>query len=460
MQLHRFHGEGDSMRRLFRTAPLVLLVVAACGGTAATSDSSDDIRGGVPATPQAKLVHAMPHGSSSTASFRTLKNATCTLHAAGEPADADRLTLYADDDGIARLHLQHVDPSSNGGQVTLQCTDDSGKTMTHTLDVRIDDTATAQAPAAYEKTGKRTLPALDVDPLSLSAADLVARGYPPRPDPKAAPGQYQKWVSLLSHRPTVIEPHVVKNPSRVHGPIRGLAANGTSNASGTSNNWSGYVIATGNAAPAYGEIFGAWYVPRAYAESGFWHLNYSSFWVGMDGYGTPDVVQAGTDENTQTVFGLQFSSYGAWTEWYPLSSQSISNFSVNPGDEIYCWVWVGTANDTWSATGGVGWFYVWNVTQNNVAAYLSTAAPSGTVFNGHQAEWVMERPTVNGSVANLANYSSARIYDAWAYDYAYQTHYYGSDYSINVTMANGSTVLSTVAPVDQWTMQFTWHNYN
>jgi hypothetical protein len=91
---------------------------------------------------------------------------------------------------------------------------------------------------------------------------------------------------------------------------------------------------------------------------------------------------------------------------------------------------------------------------------LSTTAPNGTVFNGHQAEWVMERPTVNGSLSSLADYYAAQIFDAWAYDFADNAHYYTSDTSTNITMYNGNDELSSVAPVNSMTMQFTWHNYN
>jgi hypothetical protein len=200
-------------------------------------------------------------------------------------------------------------------------------------------------------------------------------------------------------------------------------------------------------------------VPQAYAESGFWYLNHSTLWVGIDGWGTPDVVQDGTDQDTETIVGIQASSYDAWTEWYPLSSQTISNFPVNAGDEVYVWCWVGTSAGAWTPTGGVGWFQVWDVTKN-VSVRLSTAAPSGTTFGGHTAEWVMERPTVNGSLSSLANYRSAEVTDAWAYDFADHVHYYTSDSSNQVTMTNGNDTLSTVAPAGSMAMQFTWHNYN
>ena len=434
------------MRSLARISPLVLL--AACGGIVQAQDNADDLApASVTATPQARLMHALPPRGSSTLSFRTLPNATCTLRPASEaPGAQERLKLYADDHGLARVHLEDTQGVAQSAQLALDCVTAQGRSFTHALSVSVSAAARGQAPAPYETAGLRHLPAPDKDPRSMTAAEVAARGYPPRPDPDQLPAQYAKWAQMLSKAPAVIDA-VRVDDGRKHG-------------NATSSNWSGYVIATPSSASQYGEIFGAWYVPRAYAQGGFWHLNYSSFWVGMDGWGTPDVVQAGTDSNTETIFWVQASSYGAWTEWYPLSSASISNFPVNPGDLIYCWVWVGNAQDAWTPSGGVGWFYVWNVTQNVVAAYLSTAAPSGTYFNGHQAEWVMERPSVGGSVTSLANYSSATLFDAWAYDYAGHAHDYGSDYSVNLSMYNGNDLLSTVTPVDSMTMNFYWHNYN
>lgn len=431
-----------------RVSLIVLCTAAACGGVAADNTAADDLApAAVGATPQAHLTHALPPKGSSTLSFRTLPNATCTLRPASEaPGAQEHLKLYADDHGLARLHLTDTAGAIQSAQLALDCVNRGGQTVTHALRVDVVAGARGQAPAPYETAGLKHLPAPDKDPRSMTNAEIAARGYPPRPDSTQLPAQYAKWEAMVRSSPAVL------NPVRVD--------DGRKHYNGSSSNWSGYVITTGSNAPQYGEIFGAWYVPRAYAQGGFWHLNYSSLWVGIDGWGTPDVVQDGTDQNTETIFWIQASSYGAWTEWYPYSSQSVSNFPVNPGDQIWAWTWVGTANDVWSATGGVGWFYLYNATQNVSSGYLSTAAPAGTVFNGHQAEWVMERPSVGGSVTSLANYSSATVFDAWAYDFAYHARYYQSDASWNLSMYNGSDLLSTVAPVDSMTMQFAWHNYN
>jgi hypothetical protein len=72
----------------------------------------------------------------------------------------------------------------------------------------------------------------------------------------------------------------------------------------------------------------------------------------------------------------------------------------------------------------------------------------------------MERPTVNGSVSTLAQYASpTNLINALAYDINGGQHYYSSDNSLQVTMMNGSTVLSRVAPVNSSTMAFTWFNH-
>src|SRR5262249_20797493 len=155
--------------------------------------------------------------------------------------------------------------------------------------------------------------------------------------------------------------------------------------------------------------------PRAYAESGFASWDHSSFWVGIDGWGSNDVVQDGTDQDTLTAFWIQTSSYDAWVEWYPLSSQTVSNFPVNPGDRMHVWTWVTDASGNYSTKPTVGWFYMWNESQN-VYVYTSIKLPSGATFSGHSAEWVMERPTVLGSLSNLANYSTAQLTNAIVYD--------------------------------------------
>jgi hypothetical protein len=441
-------NEERIMSKAFRGCCVAVLAVA-CGCQGAPSTTAQPA-GATPAPAvHTRVVHPLPRGGVTVASIRTLPNSACALRVPGFSNAA--LQLFADDEGIVRIHLSHLDPTVDGGVLTLDCADDAGNTLAQTIELVVSDDVAPQKPAPFARAGKPTLALLDVDPLSLSRDELDARHYPPRPDPNASAAQYASWLQLVTSGPTLVTPHLVTDPFRVHGPVR-------ANANGTSNNWSGYVITTPGSASEYAWIYGEWTVPRAYAEGGFGSWDHSTLWIGIDGWGTPDVVQDGTDQNTLTAFWVQTSSYDAWTEWYPYSSQTVSNFPVNPGDDIRAWTWVRDSAGNWDPRATVGWFYLWNVTEN-VYAYLSTGAPPGTVFNGHSAEWIMERPTVNGSLATLAQYASpAQLTGALAYDLNGVPHGYGADTSWNVTMVNPSDnhVLSRVAPVNSSTMAFTW----
>ena len=77
-----------------------------------------------------------------------------------------------------------------------------------------------------------------------------------------------------------------------------------------------------------------------------------------------------------------------------------------PGDEMFVEVWNNSAT--------VGSAYLVNVTQQK-AVSLSFDAPSGTKLVGNSAEWIMERPTVNGSFANLTNYVACPFDACYAY---------------------------------------------
>jgi hypothetical protein len=449
------------MRTLIRATPIALLALAACGHSTVEDTNADDLAPAVVSdTPQAQVTHGIPLGGKSTLSLRTLPNAACNLRPADEPAGAnDNLRVYSDDTGIARVHVMDTVGKPQNTKVFLDCADDQGRTFSHEIHVNASAVARGHAPAPYAPANPRKLAALDVDPMSLSAEEIAARQYPPRPDPTASPGHYQHWLDLLRARPTLVSNHLFNEPGRSHGPI---SPTSVSNGNATSGNWSGYVITSPSWAKPYGEVYGVWHVPQVYAQGGFWNDHHSSFWVGMDGWGTPDVVQDGTEENTYTYFWTQWSSYSAWVEWYPLNEQGV-NLSVNAGDEIRAWTWVGTSSSSAvNTSGNVGWFYLWNVTQNTAAAYVTVTAPAGTVFNGHQAEWVMERPGVNGSTSTLANYGSATMTYPAAADANGTWHWFSGDSvssSTNISMYNGSDLLSSVTAPDGNTLQFTWHNY-
>src|SRR5262249_15609545 len=125
--------------------------------------------------------------------------------------------------------------------------------------------------------------------------------------------------------------------------------------SGSDAHWCGYAISSPGVQYQY--VMGDWNVPAVTPQPGSffspWYLNYSSVWVGLDGFGTPDVVQAGTEQDTRTIAGTTATNYYAWTENYPAGTLG-AQINVNPGDIVYVYVWVGTADSTITVGGTYG----------------------------------------------------------------------------------------------------------
>jgi hypothetical protein len=195
---------------------------------------------------------------------------------------------------------------------------------------------------------------------------------------------------------------------------------------------------------------------------------FSALWVGLDGDGTTDLLQAGTEQDATNInLGFtQFTltSYHAWTEFLPQqpTEQVISNFTVNPGDEIFTEVWVGTGDNEPSLSGASGRFFIINLTTGGFASVSTTRAP--TSVRGREAVWIMERPTVGGSLPDLANYGSAVMYNASARKvnsprYQGYVPYLGAR-NKQTSMVNGADTLSTVTAIDSNAMRFDWKAFN
>jgi hypothetical protein len=236
-----------------------------------------------------------------------------------------------------------------------------------------------------------------------------------------------------------------------HGPVKqGKVANPTAvesnpllstQASNTaySYNWSGYVDfsgATSYGSSSYYFLVNDFVVPVAEqafgACTGGW--DYGSAWNGIDGWGSPDVLQAGIEFDAYCALGglVKSTYYSAWYEWYPNSEVRIGGFPIAPGDDLFVEVW------HTSPTQGYAYLVNYN---NNQSVTIGFNAPAGTTLVGNSAEWVVERPTVGGSLANLTNYIMDPFWDAHAYTEAYA--FYDIDEATPVDMLdNNSKVIS------------------
>jgi Peptidase A4 family len=150
-----------------------------------------------------------------------------------------------------------------------------------------------------------------------------------------------------------------------------------------SRNWSGIAV-TGK---VYTSVAGSWKVPTVIASPG---NRYASDWVGIGGFSSGDLIQAGTSE--QYTGG--HASYNAWTEILPASEAVIPGFTVHPGDAMTVVISKGSGN---------AWTMV--VTDSTLSESFTKHV---TYSSGESsAEWIHEAPQVGGSIVDIASTTNA-----------------------------------------------------
>ena len=257
------------------------------------------------------------------------------------------------------------------------------------------------------------------DPLTAPPSKLLHHGVATRPDKDKEPEIYAKWLKVYSKKLTYIVPEFLTITNKQHRPSkRGKIQDGTS----TSTNWSGGV-APAPAGDTFKWITGNWIVPDPNQPPGLatgqWY--YSSAWIGIDGWGSSDVLQAGTDSDVLVQNGVVHKHVAAWWEWYPDYSVAITNMPVTSGDYMNCLICV---TSTTTAT-----IYLTNVSTSTHASFQITI-PRGATFKGNCAEWIVEAPTVNGGQTALADYGATFFDQSYAY----------TQKNVQVTVGAGNTI--------------------
>jgi peptidase A4-like protein len=226
------------------------------------------------------------------------------------------------------------------------------------------------------------LPPATFRPLTAHDQALAEFGLPPRP--VGVPALLEKWTLHMTHSQRFVEPTFRLMPGKRHGPRHRQGTEG-------SDNWSGAVVFA-PAGRTFATIGGRWPVPTPHlATPG--QTNYSSFWIGIDGDGSGDVFQAGVE----CEIGDSGPNLYAWWEWFPEAEVKIENFPVAAGDVLSCLLTVAS-----NTSGNV---LLTNVTRNTSTSFRITA-PAGTALVGNSAEWIAERPGVDGSLSKLADFGS------------------------------------------------------
>lgn len=195
------------------------------------------------------------------------------------------------------------------------------------------------------------------------------------------------WIALLTPFALATSvwaaDSVPVKPGRIHKPaiIRERHEHQVS-----STNWSGYAVTGANGSVS--DVKASWVIPSISGQCPSTN-QYSSFWVGIDGYSSNTVEQIGTDSDCQNGEAV----YYAWFEFYPHPSFIINSLPLSPGDVVSAEV----------KSSGRG---VFTVTLTNVSTGQSFST-STKIRSAAQssAEWIAEAP-YSGGVLPLADFST------------------------------------------------------
>ncbi len=158
---------------------------------------------------------------------------------------------------------------------------------------------------------------------------------------------------------------------------------------GYSDNWSGYADVGG----PFTQVQGTFNVPNLYVAP---TQTDTSEWVGIDGATNSSLIQAGVREEYDPTTSLVYTR--AWYEILPAPETPIPSLAVSTGDVVTVRIWQVSGS-------------IWNI----IVADDTTGQSYGTELAytgpGASAEWIVEAPTVSGSIATLGDFTPNVTFD-------------------------------------------------
>jgi hypothetical protein len=255
-----------------------------------------------------------------------------------------------------------------------------------------------------------TPPPAGFDPMTAPQAELLALGFPSRPDPGFQPAEYAIWQDMFaaplefSDFAFDILPSFIAQSRGFFGQLPRLQ---------TSGNWSGAYI-TPRDGTVFRTIWGRWKVPvPALPPGGVAADKYrSSTWIGFDGqrlYFKSTLPQIGTAQAINEVTGA--AEYSAWWQWWVRNDIgqavpiTLTGFAIQDGNRIRCYMKV-------SKNRRKVFFLIKNRSTGQLKHFVQRAPLAYLhhrfTVTGATAEWVTERPAdaPNPTPLPLPNYGT------------------------------------------------------
>ncbi|HKZ87803.1 MAG TPA: G1 family glutamic endopeptidase [Candidatus Bathyarchaeia archaeon] len=162
--------------------------------------------------------------------------------------------------------------------------------------------------------------------------------------------------------------------------------------------WAGYAVSSNLIAPQpfVVGVKGSWTVPRVVASV---DDSYSSAWIGIGGQLDETLIQCGTEHD----FTNGREQYLVWYELLPANAVTVNGIKISPGDNIKASIaFVNTSTNDWTLE-------IENL--SNGQSFRRNFAYNSSKLS---AEWVVERPTVNNQITDLADFGEITFTDAKA----------------------------------------------
>jgi hypothetical protein len=272
--------------------------------------------------------------------------------------------------------------------------------------------------------------------VAISASAGIGESSRPAAYPSPATGLSDTHTSLLTQLSQSATFTSFRSHPAIHTPIVG--GRGVINGAGFySTNWGGDVYCAnsgcgGASSPSAVEgVEASWQVSSLESTSS--SAEYASTWVGIGGWDTSDLVQAGL---VAEVLPGDSVYYEMWWEMLPASSTGVflsPDPIISPGDVVFASVIFEGLNS--------GGYQLWQFTvgdQTTSSQWQGTEACGSTCTGSSfsTADWIQETPVVNGALVQMPAFSS----------FAFSNPEY-------YTGATGWTYLSASTPNLNWAWQ-------